>query len=342
MPSLILSGDTLRVTRLSERLEIVRRVHDPDGKRNETRHVPLHDIDRVVLIGQPAISIPSLTSLMDRGIPCFLLTRRGRWRGSLTPDNNLNAARRIRQYEQAMNPEFSLRISQALINAKIRNGRRALQRLSANRNATGGADYEQTMRTLRQYADSALEAESVDIARGLEGIAAALYFQRLSFCFPTHIPFTTRSRRPPRDPANALLSFGYAVLLCEVEGAVRAHGLDAAIGCLHTDRTHAPSLALDLMEPLRPAVVDLLVLNIVNHLLMKPDEAFEMHEDGGVYLNESGRHIFFQAYEQAMNRRFVLGKNEPHTDLRHVIDEQVCAYIRALEQNQTPQFFLLP
>lgn len=342
MPSLILSGDTLRVTRLSERLEIVRRVPDENGEHHETTQVPLFDIDRVVLVGQPSVSMPALTCLIDRGIPCFFVTRHGRWRGTLTPDNNLNAARRIRQYEQGTDPDFSLKVSRALIHAKIRNCRRVLQRLSANRNATGEAEYEQTMQTLKQYADAAVEAETVDIARGLEGIAAALYFRRLGDCFPEHIPFTTRSRRPPRDAANALLSFGYTVLMSEVEGAIRSHGLDAAIGNLHTDRTNTPSLALDLMEPLRPAVVDLLVLNIVNHLMVKTDGEFEMHDDGGVYLNESGRKSFFLAYEQAMNRRFVLAKDQPHTDLRHIIDEQVCAYIRTLEQNVAPEFFLLP
>ena len=85
MPSLILSSETLHVNRHSERLEVVRRV---EGDRRETMQVPLFDIDRVVVIGQPSVSMPALTSLIDRGIPCFFVTRYGRWRGTLTPDNN--------------------------------------------------------------------------------------------------------------------------------------------------------------------------------------------------------------------------------------------------------------
>ena len=342
MPSLILSGDTLRVTRLSERLEIVRRILDESGEHTETASVPLFDIDQVVIVGQPSVSMPALVTLMDKGIPCFFVTRHGRWRGTLSPDNNLNTARRIRQYEQATDPDFSLRVSRALINAKIRNGRRVLQRLVANRAAAEGPEYEEVMIQLKHYAEAATQAETVDIARGTEGIAAALYFRWLGKFFPEHIPFTTRSRRPPRDPANALLSFGYTIVMSEMEGSIRSHGLDAAIGCLHTDRTNTPSLALDLMEPLRPAIVDLLVLNIVNHLMVKPESEFEAHDDGGVYLNESGRRSFFLTYEQAMNRRFAPEKGAPHTDLRHVIDEQVCAYIRTLEKNADLECFLLP
>ena len=342
MPSLILSGEDLSVTRVSERLNIVRRVQDENGERLETHQVPLFDIDRVVILGHPAVSMPALTCLMDRGIPCHFLTRHGRWRGSFTPDNNLNASRRIRQYEQGTDPAFSLKVSRALVHAKIRNSRRVLQRLAANRQAAEGEEYEQTMLDLQQYAQMALEGDTVDIVRGVEGIAAALYFQRLADYFPENIPFEKRSRQPPRNAANALLSFGYTVMLGELEGLIRSHGLDAAIGNLHTDRINTPSLALDLMEPFRPAVVDLLVLNIVNHLMVKPESEFEMRDDGGVYLNESGRRSFFLAYDQAMNRRFAIAKNAPHTDLHHVIDEQVCAYIRTLEQNAELECFLLP
>ncbi|NLB69129.1 MAG: CRISPR-associated endonuclease Cas1 [Lentisphaerae bacterium] len=342
MASLILTSDILRVTRLSERLEIIRRVRDKDGERNETSHVPLFDIDRVIILGQPSITMPAITSLLDRGIPCFLLTARGRWRGTITPDNNLNAARRIRQYEQGTDPEFTLRIARVLVNAKIRNCRRVLQRLAANRNAASGPEYEHSVQALKEYAKMAEQAETAEIARGAEGIAAALYFQRMASYFPENMPFLKRTRRPPRDPANALLSFGYTVVMSEVEGVIRSHGLDAAIGCLHTDKTNTPSLALDLMEPFRPAIVDLLVLNIVNHLMVKPEGSFEYHDDGGVYLNEDGRRSFFLAYEQSMCRRFAVSKDSAHTNLRRVIDEQVCAYIRALEQDVPMECFLLP
>lgn len=342
MPSLVLTSDTLSVRLLSRRLEVFRRnPKEPDTAIARTE-VPLFDLDRVVLIGQPSVTIPVLTELMDAGIPCFFLTAHGRWRGALCPDNNRNAARRIRQYEQASDPVFGLHVARRLIYAKLRNSRRVLQRLAANRELTDTPEHESVCNELKHLSQRATGAETLDELRGIEGLAAARYFRRIGTFFPESAPFRERSRRPPRDAANALLSWTYTILLGEVEGAVRSHGLDASIGVLHVDTTNTPSLALDLLEPLRPAIADLLVLSILNHNILRPEHFEVSGEDGGTYLTEEARKPYFIAYEQAMTRRFALVKGAPHTDFRRVIDAQVCAYLRALEQGSDEVFFLLP
>ena len=342
MPSLILTSDTLSVRLQSKRLEVLRHNPKEPGAVTVRTEVPLFDLDRVVVIGRPAVTVPVLAELMDAGIPCFFLTAKGRWRGALSPDNNLNAARRLRQYEQATDPEFGLRVSRRLIVAKIRNSRRVLQRLAANRELSDTPEHEAVCNELKHLSQRAAGAATLDELRGIEGLAAARYFRRHGSFFPATAPFRERSRRPPRDAANALLSWTYTILLGEVEGMVRSHGLDAAVGVLHADTFNTPSLALDLLEPLRPAVADLLVLSLLNHSILRP-EHFEIDgEDGGTYLTEEARKPFFVAYEQAMTRRFSLAAGEPHTDFRRVIDAQVCAYLRALEQGRDEPFFLLP
>ncbi len=344
MPSLILNGETLRVTLHSKRLEILKRVHDAQGERQESYEVPLHDIDHVVIMGQPAVTMPVLTRLMDEGIPAFFVTRHGRWRGSLSPDNNLNAQRRIMQYEAGTDPVFALHVARKLIYAKIRNSRRVLQRLAANRELLNDPRHQTASSEMKSLAEQVLSASDLDLVRGLEGLAAAHYFRQLTLYFPAELAFKGRNRRPPRDPANALLSFAYTVLLSEMEGAIRTHGLDAGIGALHANRINTPSLALDLMEPLRAAIADLMVLNLANHKMVKAETDFEYTpEDGGVYLNENGRKFFFIMYEQTMTRRFAAVKGEAHTDLRRVIDQQVCIYLRMLEhQEYEHDFFFLP
>lgn len=342
MASLILTSDTLSVRLLSRRLEVLRRKPQDQSTVVSRTEVPLFDLDRVVIIGQPAVTIPVLAELMDVGIPCFFLTSHGRWRGALCPDNNLNAARRIRQYEKAADDGFCLRVARRLVYAKLRNSRRVLQRLAANRELTDTFEHESVCNELKQLTQRATEVETLDELRGIEGLAAARYFRRLGTFFPVSVPFCKRSRRPPRDAANAILSWTYTILMGEVEGAIRGHGLDAAIGVLHTDTTNTPSLCLDLLEPLRPAIADLLVLSILNHNVLRP-EHFELNsEDGGTYLTEEARKPYFIAYEQAMTRRFSLAKGAPHTDFRSVIDDQVCAYIRMLEQGGDEDFFNLP
>lgn len=342
MASLILTSDVLSVRLESRRLEVVKRTGDGPGAPHEKRAVPLHDLDRLIAIGQPSITIPVLTKLMDLGIPSFFVSSHGRWRGAIIGDNNLNARRRILQYQQATDNMFCLGVAQTLIYAKIRNSRRVLQRLAANRALTDEREHESICNELKHLAHRTASAESHDELRGIEGIAASRYFRRLSRFFPDDTPFKGRTRRPPRDPANALLSWTYTMLLGEMEGIIRSHGLDASLGFLHTDTANRPSLALDLMEPLRPAFADLLVLNILNHKILRA-EHFEINpENGGTYLTEEARKPYFMVYEQTMKRRFSLKPSESHTDFRKVMDAEVCKYIRALELNKFEPFFLLP
>ena len=113
-----------------------------------------------------------------------------------------------------------------------------------------------------------------------------------------------------------MLSWSYTILLGEVDGVVRSHGLDACIGYLHALSHGVPSLSLDLLEPLRAPICDLLVLNLLNHrVLTEEDFRFDAVE-GGYYLKEESHRAFFLAYENSMTRKFAAGKGEPHTDFR--------------------------
>lgn len=342
MPSLILSGDTLSVRLESKHLEVVRR-ETPDAELSGGQmRVPLHDLDRVLVVGRPNLTIPVLQRLMFEGIPCFFVTSHGRWVGSISPDNNKNAARRIRQYELAKDDELALIIARAIIGAKIRNSRRVLQRLAANRNESTDTDQMAVTNQMQQMGEHAMRAESIDEARGYEGMAAALYFARLRQFFPENVPFKERSRRPPRDPANALLSWCYTILTGEVEGAVRAHGLDACIGFLHGIEHGRPSLALDLIEPFRAPMCDLLTLNLLNHRVLTEDNFRFDAEKGGFYLKQDAHKDFFYAYENAMTRKFTLTKGAPHTDFRKELDNAVLTILHAMETGEAPAFFQMP
>lgn len=304
--------------------------------------VPLVDVERVIVIGRPSISFPVLFRLLKDGIPAFFLTYRGRWLGSLTPDNNKNAGRRIRQYELAKDEAFALQVARKMVYCKLRNSRRVLQRLSANRDESHLPEQRRVDRELLDLAERALQAESLDSLRGYEGMGAARYFNRLAGFFPPNVPFGGRRRRPPKDAANALLSWTYTILLGEVDGCVRKYGLDACLGYLHGIQHGTPSLALDLLEPLRGPVCDLLALNILNHrILTEADFRFDTETDG-FYLKEQSRKTFFQSYEAAMTRQFAPAKGESHTDFRRIIEASVTSVLRAMEGDSDFQFFLMP
>ena len=342
MPSLILNGDDVSVRTEGLHLEVVRR--KPGGEANEfvRMRVPIVDLDRMVVVGNPGVTLPALLRVARNGVPIFFLSASHRWIGALSPDDNKNAARRVRQYEMAKDEKLALEVARRIVLVKIKNSRRVLQRLSANREQSYNSAQIEAAERLDQLTGLAARVAAMDELRGVEGMAAAIYFQRLGAFFPEKTPFKERSRRPPKDAANALLSWTYTIVLGEVEAAARSHGLDPCLGFLHAVSHGSPSLALDLLEPLRAPVCDLLALHLLNHKVLT-DESFEFRsEDGGTYLREDARKSFFMSYETSMARKFTVGKDTGHTDFRKVIDDQVVNILKALEGRSDYEFFEMP
>jgi len=342
MPSLVVSQDTVTVNLHSRHLEMVKRKNPEKPNDFDKMKVPLVDVDRVIVCGRPAISIPVLQRLMKMGIPTFFLTSTGRWIGSLSPDNNMNAERRIKQYEFARNEEFGIKIAQKLVYAKLRNSRRVLQRLAANREISHYSSHCSAMEQLKEIIENIPTTENLEQLRGYEGFGAATYFAQLGKYFPDEIPFTTRSRRPPKDAANALMSWTYTIVQGEIDGIIRSRGLDACIGFYHAISHGTPSLTLDLLEQFRASCCDMLVLKILNHKHLKKDD-FEYHdEDGGTYLQQDARKKFFTFYEMAMTRKFTPYQGDSHIDFREAIKESVLNILKAMEGNFEWNFFIMP
>jgi CRISPR-associated protein Cas1 len=195
---------------------------------------------------------------------------------------------------------------------------------------------------LKQLAKIILNVVTVEELRGYEGMAAAIYFAQLGSYFPENVPFTARNRRPPKDAANAILSWTYAIVQGEIDSMIRSHGLDSCIGFLHAVSHGTPALALDLLEPLRAPCCDMTVLNILNHRHLT-EEDFEYHDqDGGTYMKATARTEFFQTYEMAMTRKFTPYGGDSHVDFRTVIRESVFNILKTMEDNYDFEFFLMP
>ena len=337
MATLVLNNDSISVSLESDHLII--RQHNLEGLF-ET--LPIKDVERVIVIGKPAITFPVLARFMDRRIPCTFLTKGERVRGVLDSFQERNADRRILQYDKLRDDAFCLRLAKASIRMKLQNCRRVIQRLCANRGCPI-SDMNEHWRELNACLAGVNDAGNADAVRGIEGIGAFHYFRLLSGFLPTAFKFESRSRRPPLDPANAVLSFLYTVLMNEVLAAVRLHALDPGLGFLHQDRSQSPSLALDLMESFRPAFADLLAMNLLSHGRLDADADFECDGNtGGVYLAKPARGRVLSACETALSRRFTLPGQTSRTTMRLVIDAQVVAFVRLLEKDTDMGFFKLP
>ena len=340
MPTLYINGKNTEA-RLDDRRSVVSWL---DGKQDDvaTVEAPLHDLDRVVIVGKPSVSMAAIHSFVRNGIPVYLISRSGRWLGSLMPNKNGNALRRLHQYEAANDEALALSIAKKLVFAKIRNMRRVLQRLAANRKQSEEPAQMDACNSLLKMQHSLVAAEGLEAVRGYEGVSTAIYFGRLGTFFPPTLPFVSRSKRPPLDGANALLSWTYTIVLAEIDAEIRCAGLDPCLGFLHNISTGRASLACDLLEPLRAPLCDLLVLNLLNHGLIKVQNFHREDEDGGIYLNDDAKGCFFSEYEQYMERSFAEVKGGNHVTFRHVIKNMVSNVCNALEAKELKDFFLMP
>jgi CRISPR-associated protein Cas1 len=197
---------------------------------------------------------------------------------------------------------------------------------------------ENDLRWLDSLFASLKTSRSIDELRGYEGTATARYFQAWATFLPAEFPFERRSTRPPLNPVNACVSFGATLLYTESVAFIHAHGLDPALGLLHTTENGRWSLALDLIEPFRPVLVEALALDLFSHQILNAQH-FEPR-NGGVYLNEDGRKKFFLQYERRMERQFLSESVGHRTTLRLQLENQAVMFKAALEVPEKFEPFL--
>ncbi len=287
------------------------------GKRGETlvitlrqetlAEVRLLDVSQLVLLGSVMVTPAALQLLCEAGVPTLHFTY-GHWFVGVTSGPTLrNAFDRAAQFARAADPSFRLALAKTWVAAKARN-----QRTLLRRNGPSEAPVLEELRWAIDAIDELAPAASLSELLGREGRAAALYFGAFaSMLRPpehagdsaarlAHFDFAGRNRRPPRDPVNAMLSFGYALLAKEATVALLAAGLDPYWGFLHEPRHGRPALALDLMEEFRPLLVDSVVLTAINTGAVDAG-CFERTSQAAM-LNARGRKAFLKAYETRMDQ----------------------------------------
>lgn len=273
-------------------------VAEVDGA--ERGRVPLHMLGGVVVFGGIFVSPPLIGALARAGITLVLLDRHGRFEARVEGPVSGNVLLRRAQYRASEHPDEIVR---SIVSAKIANQRAVLQRALRDHGEEMAADrraaVEATIRRLEQILRRVtFMNEGAEVMRGAEGEAAYGYFTVFNDMIRSPDPeirFAGRSRRPPLDPVNALLSFLYTLLTHDCRSAAESVGLDPAVGFLHRDRPGRPSLALDLMEELRPVLADRLALSLVNRRQLGSGD-FEKRDGGAVLLSEGGRKIVLTAW----------------------------------------------
>lgn len=312
----------------SQRLEISGINLDENDEPIEVRRqIPLMDLDQLAISETISLTGPALAAILRAQIPLVIIGHGAdRLLGSILPAAPAHAHWRLRQYQTSLDPGPSLILAQRIIAAKIYNQRRALQRLAISR----GIDVTPTLNSLAESIAQVHRSEAAATLLGIEGHASAAWYAAWAPFLPDDFPFEKRSRRPPHNPVNACLSFTSAVLYHEITAAIHASGLDPGLGILHSTENGRWSLALDLMEPYRPLIIEPLTLDlfsrkILNHKHFTPVE-------GGIYLNSLGRKRLILHYEKRLEREFHSEHCDHRTTLRSRIHHDVSTYKANLER----------
>lgn len=261
--------------------------------------VPLINLDGIVCFGRVSCSPALLGACAEAGVRVSFMTSYGRLRAAVVGFTSGNVLLRRTQYRLADTPEATCQIARQIVSAKIANCRSVLLRAARDsKNESTIAALQATARSLTNPLDAARKSPSTDSVRGTEGEAAAAYFGAFNHLLSgEEFSMNGRNRRPPRDAVNALLSFLYSMLCHDARSACEAAGLDSAVGFLHRDRPGRPSLALDLMEELRPFLVDRLVLSLINRRQVHL-KGFRTTESGGVVMDDDTRKIVLTSYQK--------------------------------------------
>lgn len=298
--------------------------------------IPCLKLDAVMIFGNVQVTTQALVEMLDHGIELTLFSRNGRLRGQLTGPKAKNVVLRMKQYEALKSEAVRLPIARALVRAKVGNSLAVLERYRSNHPEAFPDD---RLEPIRLADERALLAPSLDHLRGVEGAAAARYFELLGRALPESLGFEERNRRPPKDPVNALLSLGYVVLGAELQALLDGMGFDPYLGVFHDLDYGRPSLALDLLEEFRPAIVDRFVLELVNLRVLEADD-FSTSPEEGVVLALEGKRTFFRRWEEWLATAVTTG--EETATPRQLFRRQAERLARAISEEEPYEGFRLP
>jgi len=301
------------------------------------------DLEQIVLIGNVTLTVPVMDALIRDRVDTVFITQSGRFRGRLLTAYSKNVDLRRQQYMRLSQPDFALQSARSIIRGKLSNMRILIMRYGRRMKDPG--DVGRTATRIRALNERLDETRDLDEVRGIEGMGTRHYFSVFSQLIShPDFSFNGRNRRPPKDPVNALLSFGYTLLHNLVETAANIVGLDPYLGALHAVEYGRPSLVCDLVEEFRAFFVDSLVLSMLNRRAISPDDfVYRDVADGIDYTDEvevrKNRPVemkrvvvraFIDTFERKMRTKITYGAEGHSVTYRYVVEQQARRFARYL------------
>ena len=298
------------------------------------RKIPVESLDAIYLFSYVQVTSQCVVECLKRGIPLSYFSKGGAYFGRLQSTNHVNVARQ-RQQAALANTEFALELAKKIIRGKIHNQDIVLRRYARSERK----DMQNISVAIRQSLSKIDICKSINEIMGYEGNAARLYFDGLSQLVHPQFAFKGRSRRPPKDEFNSMLSFGYSLLMNEIYGKLENKGLNPYFGFVHSDRENHPTLASDLMEEWRATLIDSMVMSLVNGHEIHKEHFTNDVEMPGFYLTKDGLNIFIKKYDKKMKTDInYLSYVDYPTSFRRALDLQINQLAKAIEQ-ENPELY---
>lgn len=281
-------------------------VVEVDGSK--VLQLPAHLIESIACLGRSTLSHSALALCGERGIPVSFLSQSGRFLARLDAPTSGNVLLRREQFRRADDPGQSHAIAKRFVAGKLTNGRHFLARQAReSQSCQAQVAFREAIQEIDRMRALADESATLDALRGYEGNAGKAYFGALGHAVRSQtegFAFSKRTRRPPLDRFNCLISFLYALMLHDCSAGLYAAGFDPSVGFLHADRPGRPSLALDLLEEFRTLVCDRLAVAMVNQKQVTPDD-FDIRTGGSVWLKDNPRKTVVKAYQRRKDEEAV-------------------------------------
>ncbi|MDR1776168.1 MAG: CRISPR-associated endonuclease Cas1 [Actinomycetes bacterium] len=319
MPSLYITDSTAKVGFRENRIVVT--------FEDTEQGYPIETIDTVTIFGLPHVSMKLMSELLRRKIDLLFYSTDGHYFGRFANPDNVNTARQKAQAYLSSDPDFRLVMARGFIGGKIKNSIDLLQAHDTESCLT-----ESDFRGMRHSLEWLARADTVEELIGFEGNAAKAYFEALSKLVPPEFAFSGRSKRPPRDSFNSMISFGYSMLYRHVIGAVERHGLNPYFGFMHADKEGHATLVSDLMEEWRAIIVDETVLALIGQRALTPELFTQDPDTGGVFIGRDAMRTLTRALgEKFKQTQRYIADDDYHYGFQYALDLQIVSLVNAIE-----------
>lgn len=303
-------------------------------KNGMKKIMPIESLEGVTIMGRSQVTTQCMETFLKQGIPVCYFSKGGTYFGRVQSTGHVNTVRQRKQCS-LYDTEFSMHLAKKILKAKLKNQSVVLRRYEKSRNL----ELREEQKMLSICRDKIERCTSVDEMTGFEGQAAKYYFRGLGKCIERDFYFEGRSRRPPKDPFNSMISLGYSILMNEIYCKIEMKGLNPFFGFIHRDAEKHPTLASDMIEEWRAVIVDATVMSLVNgHEIHKEDFVFS-EEDNACYLSKEALKTFLNKLERKLQTgiKYLPELTYPVT-FRRAILLQMNKLARAIEMEDAEEY----